>query len=115
MATSRPMLDQAPPPPANLQAAPSQANAAQLAGGQQATPEGSAGLAQAVAQKGMFIEQAIIDLQKMLPSASGPLDGLIDQFRKIVGGALSAGVAPPAAPSMMLGGTPSMAGPTGTS
>ena len=96
MAAAPVNLDQGPPLPPNLQPQ-QQPSAQQLAGpqGQSATPNGSASLQQAIIQKAMFIEQTMNDMANIMPSLSGPFSGFIDQFRKIVGGALAKGAQPP--------------------
>jgi hypothetical protein len=95
-------LDQGPPLPPNLQPAP-QATTAGLAGPQQAQQSGSASLADKVSKIAMGIEQAMQDIVDMLPSAAG-LEGIRDQFRKVVGTALAKGAVPPEAQGPPAGG-----------
>src|SRR5215469_5414819 len=93
-------LDQGPPLPQNLQAPPpQQASAAQLAGpqAQPGAPNGSASLQAQIIQKAMFIEQTLNDMATMAPVLAGPLNGLVDTFRKTLGSAIAKGLQPPPA------------------
>jgi|SRR5215469_1187440 len=109
-------LDQGPPLPQNLQAPPpQQASAAQLAGpqAQPGAPNGSASLQAQVIQKLMFVEQTLNDIATMMPSAAGPVNGLIDQLRKGMGAVLAKGAQPPPAVGPLGIGASSMLMPTG--
>ncbi len=108
MATSRPTLDAGPPLPQNLQPQHAKPNAAQLAGVQQDAQGGGASLQAQVVQKAMFAEQAINDIMGMLPAASG-LSAVVDQFRKVLGSALSQiGQQPQPTPGGLLAGPAGM-------
>ena len=100
MAAAPVSLNGGPPLPPNLQPAP-QATLGGLAGqGPSQNPEqpgGSAALQQAVIQKAMFIEATMNDIGTMMPSAAPGMSGLINQFRKVLGGALAQGATPPPA------------------
>ena len=102
-------LDQGPPLPQNLQ--PQQASASQLAGpqGQSATPNGSASLQAQIIQKAMMVEKTLTDMATMMPALAGPVNGWIDQFRKVLGGALAQGAQPPPAQGSGMGGGQMMA------
>lgn len=110
MAAGPVSLNNGPPLPPNLQPAP-QASVGQLAGPPQqpADPSGSASLQQTIIQKLMFVEATLNDVAKIMPSAAGPVDAVINLMRKGIGSVLAQGAQPPAAqgPSaaggMMLG------------
>lgn len=111
MAAGPVSLNNGPPLPPNLQPQPQQPSVGQLAGPPQqpAAPSGSASLQQAVIQKLMFVEATLNDIAKIMPAASGPVDGIINMMRKGMGAVLAQGSAPPAstgpsaAGGMMLG------------
>jgi hypothetical protein len=69
--------------------------------GQQGAPSGSASLQQQIVEQAMSIEKIMNDMATALPALAGPLGGIVDQFRKVVGGALAKGAQPPSGNGLM--------------
>ena len=104
-------LNNGPPLPPDLQPPP-QATMAGLSG-QQASPNGSAALQQAVVEKLMMVEKIFDDIARIAPDAAPVLSGLVDQMRKGMGAILAKGAQP--APSPGAGGGMMLAGGAPTS
>jgi hypothetical protein len=94
-------LDQGPPQPQALQ--PQGASAQQMAGQPGSQP--TASLQQALVQSAMGVEKALNDMTQLAPDLAAPFSSLIDQFRKIVGGVIAKGAAPPQASAFGTGQT----------